>query len=174
MTLDELVGWLAKNNIGFYHFTSASNLPAIRTHGLLSMRELRRLNIETVPGGNEISLAADLGCGMDNYVHLCLRKGHPMAFKATQEQRILDLRWLKVIPTVLLLPGVQVTDQVSNKNGVVPGSPLDLLPKADWQVLYTRTDWNDPVIKERLATAEKWEVLVPKQVAADYIRNLNG
>ncbi|MEO5806806.1 DarT ssDNA thymidine ADP-ribosyltransferase family protein [Devosia sp.] len=174
MTINELVIWLEKNNIYFFHFTAAPNLVGIGKYGLLSMHEIRRLGLETLPGGNDVSLGADLACGMDKYVHLCLKRDHPMAYRAEREARIVDLRWLKINPNVLLLPGVMVTDQVSNKNGVVPQLPMALLPKADWQVLYTRTDWNDPAIQERLKGAKKWEVLVPLHVPPEYIRNLNG
>jgi hypothetical protein len=42
-------------------------------------------------------------------------------------------------------------------------------------VLYTRTNWNDPVIKLRLQQAEKCEILVPKYIPINLIRNLpNG
>ena len=44
----------------------------------------------------------------------------------------------------------------------------------DYQVLYTWTDWNDAAIKQRLQQAEKCEILVPKYVPLDLIRNPNG
>ena len=45
----------------------------------------------------------------------------------------------------------------------------------DFEVLYTRTDWRDPEIQRRLHQAEKYEILVPKKIPLDLIRNLpNG
>jgi hypothetical protein len=41
----------------------------------------------------------------------------------------------------------------------------------DFEVLYTRTDWKDPLIRQRLLQAEKCEVLVPRLIPLDLIRN---
>src|SRR5687767_3527238 len=79
----------------FYHFTDGKNLPSIQKHGLLSMQELRRRNIQVpAPGGNEWSQDADIECGMDAYVHLTFIPNHPMEYPAKQEGRITDLRRL--------------------------------------------------------------------------------
>ena len=79
---------MARNGWVFYHFTDTRNLPSIRAHGLLSMRELRQRGIVVTPGGNDWSLDADQRSGMDGYVHLCFFKGHPMEWLATQDGRI--------------------------------------------------------------------------------------
>ncbi len=42
----------------------------------------------------------------------------------------------------------------------------------DYEVLYTRTNWLDPAIKQRLDQAEKCEVLVPSRIPLDWIRNI--
>ena len=42
----------------------------------------------------------------------------------------------------------------------------------DFTVLYTRTDWSDPAIQERLKAAEKCEVLVPELIPLSHIRNI--
>jgi hypothetical protein len=45
----------------------------------------------------------------------------------------------------------------------------------DYEVLYTRTDWRDPVIQQRLAQAERCEILVPRFIPLELIRNFpNG
>jgi hypothetical protein len=45
----------------------------------------------------------------------------------------------------------------------------------DYNVLYTRTNWSDPAVQQRLQAAEKYEILVPRVIQLDLIRNLpNG
>jgi hypothetical protein len=45
----------------------------------------------------------------------------------------------------------------------------------DFEVLYTRTNWSDPQVKQRLQAAEKYEILVPRSIPLELIRNLpNG
>lgn len=170
MAIEPFVELLGKRNIHFFHFTDARNIPSIQNHGLLSMREIRARNIETVPGGNQHSFEADVLSGMDDFVHLCFKKGHPMAFRAQQEGRVVDLRWLRVSPAVLSLPGVLICDEVSNKSGAVAKPPIEMVETLDWQVLHGGLNWKDPQVQARLRVAEKYEVLVPKVLARDLIR----
>jgi hypothetical protein len=45
----------------------------------------------------------------------------------------------------------------------------------DFEVLYTRTEWRNPDIQKRLQQAEKCEILVPRKIPLEMIRNLpNG
>jgi hypothetical protein len=45
----------------------------------------------------------------------------------------------------------------------------------DYEVLYSRTNWSDPQVQQRLQAAEKYEILVPRAIPLDLIRNLpNG
>lgn len=67
------------------------------------------------------------------------------------------------------------TVDVSNKSGVEAIPLADALEIIDFKVLYTRTDWSDPEVQQRLQQAEKYELLVPNHVPMNYIRNLpNG
>jgi len=67
------------------------------------------------------------------------------------------------------------TDDVSNKSGVVAHPIANARTMIDFKILYTRTDWSDPAIMERLKRAEKCEVLVPQQIPLKYIGNMpNG
>jgi hypothetical protein len=43
----------------------------------------------------------------------------------------------------------------------------------DYEVLYSRTDWKNPEIRQRLLQAEKYEVLVPGPIPLEMIRNLS-
>lgn len=173
MTLEELVAVLIKANASVYHFTDTRNIPSIRENGLLSMAELKRQKIVTKPGGNQWSLDADLNSGMDNYVHLCFFRDHPMAYIAQQEGRIETVRYLRIDPAIMLYDGVQITDRVSNRKDAIARPAREMLTKIDWQVLYTRTDWKDPAIQARLKIAKVCELLIPRNVPKDMIRNLS-
>lgn len=64
---------------------------------------------------------------------------------------------------------------VSNKSGVTIHSLEEAKDMIDFEVLYTKTDWRNPQINERLQQAEKCEVLVPGFIPLELIRNLpNG
>jgi hypothetical protein len=153
-----------------FHFTDTRNIPSIKQHGLLSLRELKRRDIVVSAfGGNEWSHDEDERRGLDDFVHLCLRRSHPMEYKAKKDGRLLETKFMRISPSVLLEPGVMFTDQVANKAGCQPFDWEQAKEKLDWQVLLTRTDWKDAAIRERLQTASKYEVLVPRQVAVDHI-----
>jgi hypothetical protein len=161
----------------FYHFTDTRNIPLIRSNGgLLSMAELRKRNITCpYPGGNEWSQDADGMKGMDQYVHLCFRPNHPMEYLARGEGRIAQSVFLEIHPDVLAIDGVMFSPGVSNKSGMPIHSLAEAKKLIDFEVLYTRTNWQDPAIQARLQSAEKAELLVPAHVALKYIRNLpNG
>ena len=165
------------NQIPFlYHFTDRRNLPLIREMGgLYPLSELIKRQVAVpAPGGNQWSRDADDLKGMGNYVHLCFRNNHPMEFLARQDGRITDTIFLQIHPSVMQIPGVRFTQDVSNKAGVesVPINEAGQL--IDFPVLYTRTDWSDPEIQQRLKQAEKYEVLVPACIPINLIRNIEN
>jgi hypothetical protein len=92
-----------------------------------------------------------------------------MEFAARQDGRIESCYWLKIDPSIIKAPGVLVTPEVANKNGIVPGKPEDLLGGMDLEVIYTRTNWSDSAVQERLQAARRYEILVPDVVATKYI-----
>ena len=158
----------------FYHFTDARNLPSIKQHGLLSMRELRRRNIViAAPGGDENSQMSDAQNGTDYYVCLCMTNSHPMAH-IVRENRGLDIRYLQIHPNIILQHGAKITLQASNRAGVAKIAADDAIDLMDLEVLYKRTAWSDLIINDRLKTAEKYELLIPDRVAREWITNLNG
>jgi hypothetical protein len=157
-----------------YHFTDRRNLGMIRQYGgLWPLASLKKGNV-VIPaaGGNDWSHDADERVGMDRYVHLCFRNSHPMEYSARQDGRITDSIFLRIHPAVLAFPGVMFTDDVSNKSGVVAQPIANARTMIDFQILYTRTEWSDPAIMERLKRAEKCEVLVPQQIPLNYIGNM--
>lgn len=169
--IEQLIGLLDRFKLSLYHFTDDRNLGSIKAHGILSMREMRLRGIVPITGGNQWSLDADARCGMDAYAHLCFLRQHPMEWSARQDGRIERSRFLRIDPKVLTLPDVMITDQVANKSGVVPIPANDIIPNLDFKVMYTRTDWKDPEIKERRKKAKLYEVLIPKCVPAEFIRD---
>lgn len=157
----------------FYHFVDRKNVPSIKQYGLLSLELASASGIDIpAPGGNDWSHDADKRCGMHEYVHLCFKTGHPMVDYCKKDGRITDLVYLKVKPEAILLPGVLITDDVSNKVGVSREPPDIMLDKIDLEVLYTYMNWNDPVVYARLRAAEKCEILVPGIVPPEYIEDI--
>jgi hypothetical protein len=157
-----------------YHFTDRRNLPLIRQHGgLHPMAELRKMKVQVpAPGGNEWSREADGTKGMDEYVHLCFRNAHPMEYVARQAGRIGDTIFLQIHADVLLWEGVKFTPDVSNKSGVQTYTMEQARKMIDFEVLYTRTNWKDSEIQKRLQQAEKCEILIPRLIPIELIRNL--
>jgi hypothetical protein len=157
-----------------FHFTDRRNLPMIQDlGGLYPYAVLRRRGIEIpAPGGNEWSHDANGMQGLDEYVHLCFRSTHPMEFVARTEGRIQDSIFLNVHPDVLQWEGVLFAPDVSNKQGVPRYSMDEAHNMIDYAVLYKRTDWKDPAIRARLSQAEKCEILVPRFIPLELIRNL--
>jgi hypothetical protein len=172
MTLEELVERIQQRKAFVYHFTEVRNLPSIREHGLLAMAEIRRRSLATIPGGNEWSLDADRRVGMDEYVHLCFMKDHPMEYYAKKEGRVVNIRYLQVDPSIILHEGALIADQVSNKRGARPESARVMFSKIDWKVLYDKADWRDPKIQARLKIAKVCELLIPAVVPVEFIKNI--
>jgi hypothetical protein len=67
---------------------------------------------------------------------------------------------------------VKFTPSVSNKAGVRTYTMEEAKKMIDFEVLYTRTNWRDPEIQKRLRRAEKCEILVPRRIPLELIRNL--
>lgn len=165
------------NVSAFFHFTDTRNIPSIRDNGgLYSIAELKKRAITVpAPGGNEWSHDADGYKNVDRYVHLCFRPTHPMEFVARRDGRIISATFLQIHPEILERPGVMFAPDVANKAGVPIYPMAEAKDKIDFEVLYTRTNWSDVAIQNRLQLAEKCEILVPDHVPLKFIRNLpNG
>jgi hypothetical protein len=143
--------------------------------GLFPLADLLQKQVAIpAPGGNQWSHDADTLRGMDKCVHLCFRNNHPMEFVAREEGRIIDTIFLQIHASVLQIPGVLFTSDVSNKAGVEPITLSEAEKLIDFQVLYTRTDWSDPEVQQRLKQAEKCEILVPAPIPINLIRNIDN
>ena len=157
-----------------YHFTDRRNLDSIRAQGgLRPLSDLLKSGVKIpAPGGNQWSRDADGLRNLGNYVHLCFRSNHPMEYIARQDGRIGDSIFLEIHPSVMQFRDVMFTPDVSNKAGVQAVSIADAAELIDFEVLYTRTDWSDQTIQQRLKQVEKYEVLVPCQIPLTHIRNI--
>lgn len=154
----------------FYHFTDRGNLASIGRQGLLCTSELRRLRMidNVVTGGDANSLASDTRNGTDQYVCLCFTTSHPMCHRA--RERGCDPVYLSIDPEIIKLVGVMVTDAPSNQNGVVPQAPSVALDNMHLDCIYQWINWAEhPEAREQRIVAEKYEILVPKRIAIDYI-----
>lgn len=159
----------------FFHFCDRRNLPIIRDlGGLYSLERLESFGVEIpAPGGNDWSHEADRKKGLDHYVHLCLRNNHPMEYVARKEGRIVDTIFLQVSSEILQEKGVMYAPDVSNKAGIEILTIDEGRKLIDFEVAYTRTDWKNPDIKQRLDDCEKCEILVPDFISIDLIRNIS-
>jgi hypothetical protein len=157
----------------FYHFTDKKNLASVRARGLLCTKELRRLGIfeKVAPGGDAASQASDTKNGTDQYVCLCFTNTHPMCHVASHRNvDPIDPTWLSINPEIIKEKGVMITDAPSNQNGVAPQDPTAALDNLHLDAIYKFIDWGEhPEAHAQRIIAEKYEILVPKQVVVDYI-----
>ena len=95
-----------------------------------------------------------------------------MEYRAREEGRIVQSRYLEISPDVLSIEGIRFTSDVSNKRGV----ELLTLAKAnevmDFAVIYNRTDWRDPAVQERRKRAKRYELLIPADIPVELISGL--
>ena len=157
-----------------FHFTDRANLPSIQRYGgIYSYARLVEMGIEIpAPGGNEWSREADANKGMDRYVHLCLRRNHPMEYIARTDGRIKSSYFLEIHEKVLKIENVKFTDAVSNKTGTQTYSIKQAMEIIDFDMLYGgRKNWKDAEIQARLQRVERYEILVPDYVPFDLILN---
>ena len=160
----------------FFHFTDLRNCLGIRKHGgIYSLAKAEEKGIDIpYPGGNDLSHELDKKAGLDKYVHLTLKVGHPMQYVAVQEGRIAQAIYLQVHPDVLNSKDVLFTPGVANKTDMPVYSIAEALKQnlIDFEVLYTRTNWGDSNIQQRLQQAERSEILVQDFIPLNLIRNL--
>lgn len=173
MTVKEFKAILSVGHLyrSLYHFTDIANLPSIAEHGILSKQQAVEKGITiAAPGGNELSHDLDVYKGLEDFVNLCFTTSHPMCHIAHRDGRIPAPQYLPINPDVLKIAGVKITLGVANKFGTELLDVENGLEQLDKEVLYTRTDWDDPGIQARLQDAEKCEILVPKIVPIALIK----
>ncbi len=158
----------------FYHFTDIRNIDLIKQHkGLYSIKKQIELGIEVQhPGGNNISRKIDKTRGLDAYVHLCFNDNHQMEYRAKEDGRIGESKFLKIDTDILDLDEIMYSPGVANKTGtqIVPISTA--IKQIDYEILYKYHDFRIPEYKNRIQLAQKCEILIPNHVPVDYIENI--
>ena len=161
-----------------YHFTDVRNLPSIQEiEGVYSTAILNEMGVTCWPGGDQQSLDLDVQLGMNQYVHLCFAKKHPMAFRVQERKTDAHLFYLRVDRAILYQDGVQFSTGVGYAQGVqtVPVEEACNKEMIDYEVLYTWMPWDDPKVQARRNEAEMCEILVPDYIPMEFIRNFpNG
>ena len=172
MKVKDFVAYIKKSvqHQHLYHFTDQTNLQSIDSRGLLSKKQMRKEKLQPqYTGGNALSRQLDTDRGIDSYVSLCLTTDHGMAYHAKKEGRLPNLIYLAISPEVLEIDGACIALGVANATDVEILPVSEAIGKLDLEVLYTRTNWSDPVTRRRLHDAEKFEVLIPNGVPRNLI-----
>ena len=175
MTVDQLIETIrtSRQHQYLYHFTDRQNLPSIRERGLVSKTRMRSEGWwPTAAGGNDLSHGLDTRYGIDPYVSLCFTDNHPMLFLAQQQGRLLDVVYLKVCPEALQIADTLISFGVANAADAqhLPiADAVQQFDELDLKVLYTRTDWSNPEVNQRLRRARKFEILIPDSVPTNFI-----
>ncbi len=175
MTLDELIDTIEKSRQHhfLYHFSDEANFNSIGGRGLISKETMKAEGWwPDAPGGNTLSWSLDTHRGIDPYVSLCLTTNHSMKFIAERDGRLKNARYLAISPKVLKTPGTRIAFGIANGNDVEILPIEEALEKLDVEVLYSRTNWSDPTIQQRLRAAEKLEVLIPNAVPRNLIEGI--
>ena len=172
MTLAEFITFVkgSTHHRSLYHFTDEANFPSIDKYGILSKSEMRARGWwPNFTGGNALSHELDTARGIDPYVSLCLTRSHRMKYIANKDGRLPNPRYLAILPDVLQIEGVRVAFGIANANGVTILPIEEAIEHLDKEVVYTRTDWANAEIQNRLQIAEKVEVLIPNAVPRNLI-----
>lgn len=147
-----------------YHFTDEASLPSIQRHGLVPYSILTRKCWGPVrSGGNETSHARDSRSGLDEYVHLCFIRDHPMSHVAVKEGRIKSIVWLEVSHQVLSWQGVLGCSTIANRTDACLLPIEQALDTIDLQKLFSKED--------STISMRKAQILVPGSIP---VRKLRG
>lgn len=154
-----------------YHFTERANVPSLKKHGILSLREIhaRGLAAATKFCSSAESRSIDQKRGLDQYVRLCFAHEHPMEYRARERGDMVDPVFVHVDVGVLDLPDVLVASGVPYQAGVQIYPLEEAIETLDFEVLFTWMDWHVPEISHRRQSALKYEILIPKRVDPGFI-----
>ena len=170
--LIELIKKSSQHNY-LYHFTDKSNFPSIRRYGILSKKLIEQNDIlPNAMGGNDLSHTLDSQRGIDSFVSLCVIRDHPMKYIAHDDGRLPDPHYLAIDPGILEKEGIKIAFDIANKKGVHIHELEDVIDDLDVEVIYSRTDWKDPKVQERLQIAKRLEILIPDCVPASMIKKV--
>ena len=157
-----IINYLYSNNIHcFWHFTHISNLSSIKEHGILALYELKRKNIKSIYGGNELSHMLDKKRRLDKWIHLSFTKDHPMYY--VKKKKLKNLIWLKIDLSILLEKEFLFSRTIANKNNSAFYKNILLI---DLENMFA---YDFKTRKE----ANKAEVLIKGKIEPKYILNFD-
>lgn len=163
------------NHLYLYHFTDVSNIAFIKKYGgLYSYKQLqsKEENNSIKYGGNDWSHQADNIASVDDYVHLCFLRNHPMEYMCRVEGRISETVWLEISIEILKKTGVCFTNDISNKTDVCLLSNKQALINLDYEAIYSFLDFRIEGNQKRKSDAEKYEILIPQHIPLAYIKGV--
>jgi hypothetical protein len=168
MSIQQLLNYYGIRSI--WHFTDESNLISIEKYGILSLRNIIRQQLEVACyGADQLSHELDTRKGLDQFVHLSFIKEHPMQFVKTRDGLIPNPVWLEIDASVLFNDNTIFSNQVANKTGAQLYNIRNLADYIDLDVLWGRTDWKNPDIKERRKVAKYGELMIKNQISVNNI-----
>ena len=154
----------------FYHFTERSNLDNIKKEGgLFSWNFLKKNNIDSIFGGNELSHQLDGELGLEDYVRLSFCEEHPMKFVAVNEGRIKDPVILEIDIEVAFLKGTLFSDMNATKKEHKRGGGVEDLKNVKFDVV--KDNFFNLVDSDK--AYYQAEILVKTKIPIGYIRNIN-
>lgn len=78
--------------------------------------------------------------------------------------------WLQIDPKIVETPGTLFCSRVSNSDGATTVRLEDLtIEDMDAEIVFRFNDWKNPVVRERLNAAQKYELLIPNMIPAELI-----
>jgi|SaaInlStandDraft_4_1057021.scaffolds.fasta_scaffold45689_2 hypothetical protein len=135
-----------------YHFTDSLNIDSILQYGLLSWHMLDRRGIPYRSSSSKTSKMLDKRIGLQDYVRLCTKKYHPMAWRCIHDGRIQRISWLQIDMSVIYLHD----NLFSDDNAVASRSTIG----------------NDKNLA-LTSTTDQAEVMIQNSLAPRYITLLN-
>lgn len=156
-----------------FHVTDEANLSSIAEHGLLSKQEAHARGVmPTFSGGNGLTQTLDWEYGWGDSVFLGFHKSAVMPAHENERHRRRPIR-LHVHPDILGCFGVKIALGRANHRGTKAYSVSYALQLMDLEALdysfnggYDKDDFD---MRRRVRFAFDYEILVPKQVPAEFI-----
>jgi len=155
-----------------HYITPIDNVPSILARGLLSHRRVAKLGHQSVAmqelQDKRAKVTVPGGRPLHEYVNLYICARNPMLDKRKGSH--LDLCVLRIVPSVIDLPGVVISDSNAGSDYVRFAAAPSGLKIVDREATFAEywTD-QDPIEKYRKAARKCAEVLVPDKVPAPYV-----
>lgn len=165
MTFDEV--------LELHNITHIQNLPSILEHGIVSHQRAMRLMHESVAmqeiQDRRSSVVLPNGRKLHTYANLYVNARNKMMFKIRERHR--ELCVIRIDRSVLLEPGIVVSDQNAASDRVRFGAGVDGLKRIDREYIFAQY-WNHPedqIESWRHGSAMCCEVLVPDRLPPHFI-----